>query len=187
MEPRTLSSAQTFFMKVLLPLAWTTGFGIITASMFVDASSWASPAGATAVVALRWTFLAITLAGGGAMLAGPARLKRVRLDGNMLLVSNYFREERIPLAWVARVTQQQWLRSRPIVIHFHRPTRFGARIRFMPKLDWFRAPFARDALVDELESLARQASGGATLANDALERPGAASLEVDAPAAQRGR
>jgi len=61
----------------------------------------------------------------------------VWVDGAMLRVSNYMREERVPLASITAVTENRWVNIRPITVDFRIPTEFGRRIAFMPRVSWF--------------------------------------------------
>jgi len=61
------------------------------------------------------------------------RFKRVRLDGDTLLISNYVREVRVPLRSVRSTGIDTLGRSRWAVIDFDSETPFGTSISFMPK------------------------------------------------------
>jgi hypothetical protein len=98
--------------------------------------------------------LGVWLLGSAFTLWANAGLKRVRLDGRQLFVSNYVREIRIPFSAITDVKQNRWLNSRPITIYFRDATELGDRATFIPK--WrFRILFWRmDPVVDELKQLA---------------------------------
>jgi hypothetical protein len=84
-----------------------------------------------------------------------AGLKRVRLDGQCLYVSNYLREISIPLANVRDVTENRWVNFHPITIYFQNTTEFGDKIVFMPKPRYFDFRFWRSyPIVAELRRLA---------------------------------
>jgi len=153
--PRTLSSAMTLVFKVIFPSVWIGGFAVGTAQLFVlshDSTGRPLPEG------LKWTFLAILLAGGSFIWWYCVRLKRVRTDGTALYVSNYLKEVRVPLAEVVNVTENRWLNIHPVTLEFRLPTLFGQRIVFMPKsrpLLFLRS----HPVVDELRTMAARAGG----------------------------
>ena len=147
-----LSSAWTFFAKFVFPAVWITGFGLATGLVWFgglhDGNNALPPPG------LRFVFLGIWIVGSTFILWANAGLKRVRMDGRELFVSNYFREIRIPFSAVIDVRQNRWLNSRPITIYFRDATEFGDRASFIPK--WrIRLQFWRiDPVVGELKRLA---------------------------------
>lgn len=82
-------------------------------------------------------------------------LKRARLDGEKLLVSNYIVEREIPINQIAEVRQNRWLNLRPVTITFRTSTPFGNRIAFIPH-GFFQMMFWKeDKRVSELRRLAR--------------------------------
>jgi hypothetical protein len=103
---------------------------------------------------VKFVFLGMWVLGSTFILWANAGLKRVRIDGRQLFVSNFVREIRIPFSAIVDVRQNRWLNSRPITIYFRDVTEFGDRATFMPK--WrIRILFWRiDPVVDELKQLA---------------------------------
>jgi hypothetical protein len=81
------------------------------------------------------------------------RLKRVRLDGSVLRISNYLREIQVPLADIAEVQENRWLNTRPIALIFNHPTLFGSRVLFMPRLRWFLMPWTPHPIAEELRTM----------------------------------
>ena len=61
------------------------------------------------------------------------RTKRVGVAGGQLVVSNYFREQRIPFAQVAAVESVWWYWRRLVRIRFGPPSEFGETIYYIPK------------------------------------------------------
>jgi hypothetical protein len=147
---RTLSSAQTFFMKFVFPTIWISMFGLGTLALFFGAfhgqGDTAPPA------AMKWQFLAGWIAGSTFILWGCARLKKVRTDGTAIYVSNYLREVRIPFDAVRDVTENRWINIHPVTIHFRHSTPFGDRIVFMPRVRLFG--WRSHPVVSELRELA---------------------------------
>src|SRR5205814_655473 len=98
---RTLSSAQTFLMKVIFPVVWIAGFGLGTLALWFDALC--GPAGERAPPEMKWQFLGAWVAGSSFILWGCAGLKKVRIDHKFLYVSNYRREIVVPLSSIESV------------------------------------------------------------------------------------
>lgn len=149
-QARTLSSAQTFVVKAIFPAIWIAGFGAATLSLwFEDASDSARP---DTLIAARWISLVVWLVFSAVVLRIGAILKRVRVDGKFLYVSNYRREVAVPLSAVDTVTENRWINIHPVTIRFRAPTAFGQTVTFMPKsrvLGWRPHP-----VVAELRSAA---------------------------------
>ncbi len=128
----TLSSSQTFWIKVIFPLLWIGTFAAVTLAMFLEPrqDGYVSPP------QIKWIFLALTVAGAAFLYWTCMRLKRVRMDDQALYVSNYLREIRLPLQQVENVNENYWINLHPITIEFRSETDFGKWIVFMPKIRW---------------------------------------------------
>ncbi len=152
MQERDLSSAWTFSAKFIFPAVWISGFGL--AAVLLWSGSLHDRNNVLPPPILKFVFLGMWIAGSTFILWANAGLKRVRTDERQLLLSNYFREIRIPFNAVVDVRQNRWLNSRPITIHFRDETEFGDRVTFIPK--WrFHIQFWRvDPVVNELKQLA---------------------------------
>ena len=148
MNPRTLSSAQTFVMKYVFPTMWISGFGIGTLGLFLGAYHGHNDASPDT----KWQFLAAWIAGTAFILWGCARLKRVRVDQSGLLVSNYLKEIRIPFDDIREVSENRWINIHPVTIYFRRSTPFGERVVFMPRVRLFS--WRSHPVVGELQTLA---------------------------------
>ncbi len=139
---RMLSSRWTWFYKFAFPTLWIGGFGIGTLMMFLapDSFSWDYPRD------LRWAFVAALLVGSAVIYWSCIRVKRVLLDSDAFLISNYREEIRVPLRDVERVSGSVLWYPKLIWLHFRRPTRFGSRVVFiapMRFLGFGRHPLAR--------------------------------------------
>jgi hypothetical protein len=136
----TVSSSLTFLYKFIFTTAWSAGFGLATVVMFLnrdpDALKFAVP------WAIGTAFLLLTC----------ARLKRVKLDGATLVISNYRREITAPVGEIADVWQNRLINLRPVTITFRKETPFGRAVTFMPHVS-FRL-FSEDEIVTRLRSLA---------------------------------
>ena len=116
-----LSSLQTFFCKFIFPPIWVGafGFGVMNSRLVADPKAWAP-------MFVAW------IVGSGFIYWTCIRLKKVSIDAQHLYVSTYFREIAIPFSFVGDVTNNRWLNSHPITIHFKGRTEFGDKIVFMP-------------------------------------------------------
>jgi hypothetical protein len=150
MTERTLSSAQTIFMKFVFPTIWISMFGLGTFGLFLGAFH---GQGDTAPPTwMKWQFLAVWIAGSAFIWWGCARLKKVRTDETAIYVSNYLKEVRIPLDAIRDVTENRWINIHPVTIHFRYSTPFGDSIVFMPTVRLFS--WTSHPVVSELRDLA---------------------------------
>ncbi len=159
-SPRTLSSAETFFTKVLFPLLWIGGFAAVTLSLFLAPGLWHGPDAAPSDPEVKWVLLVATIVSIAFIWWTAVPLKRVRMDENVLYISNYSTEIVVPLVNIAQVTENRWLYMHPVTITFHADTEFGSRVVFMPKT----RPFDRwssHPVVDEIRTAANRVMGRA--------------------------
>jgi hypothetical protein len=148
---RTLSSAQTFWLKLVFPPLWISGFGLGTLVLFCGVfhgrnneppPEW-----------MKWQFLGLWGLGSVVIWWSCARLKKVRTDGAALYVSNYLKVVRIPFDAIGNITENRWINVHPVTIHFRDATPFGRRIVFMPPKRLFG--WSSHPVVAELRELAR--------------------------------
>lgn len=144
---RELSSKQTFFLKIILPIffiaLFTTAFaGIIFSSKKSE------------LLPLAFIFPLIGLFGIVSMYFTLMRYKKVSVDDEILYVSNYRKEIEIPVSNIADVTEIKWIRTRPVTIHLKNDSEFGRKIVFMSKFNGFRI-FADNPIVAELKELSK--------------------------------
>jgi len=144
---RTLSSRWTWFYKFAFPTLWIGGFGIGTLQMFLDPDSFSGDDPRD----VRWAFMAALLLGSAVIYWSCIRVKRVSLDTDAFLISNYRDEIRVPLHDVERVSGSVLWNPELIWLHFRRPTRFGSRVVFIAPMRFFG--FGRHPLARELNSL----------------------------------
>jgi hypothetical protein len=150
MSERKLSSAQTFWMKFVIPAIWISMFGLGTLGLFLGA--FRGPDDLPPPGAMKWGFLAGWIVGTIFIYRECARLKRVRIEDSAIYVSNYLKEIRIPFNAIADVTENRWLNIHPVTIHLRSATEFGDRITFMPKIRIFS--WRSHPVVAELRELA---------------------------------
>ncbi len=116
-----LSSLQTFFCKFIFPPIWigAFGLGVMNSRLGADPKAWPP-------LFVAW------IVGSGFIYWSCIRLKKVSIDDQHLYVSNYFQEIAIPFSFIGDVTDNRWLNSHPVTIHFKGQTEFGDKIAFMP-------------------------------------------------------
>jgi hypothetical protein len=148
----TVSSSLTFFYKFVFTTVWSGGLGMGTAFMFLSRQN-NSPA-------MGWPFAAIWLVGSVVIWGMCGRLKRVRLNGTTLMISNYRDEIAVPISDIVQVKQNRLVNLRPVFLTFRRETPFGYTVTFMPRVS-FRM-FSEDDIVVRLRRLANP--GGASSA-----------------------
>jgi len=144
-----LSSKSTFFYKFVFPAFWIGMVVFVTLLTFLVPGSFE---GDGAVRDVRWMVLGAAVVGTGLIYWACMRVKRVFLDENEFVISNYRRTIRVPLRDVERVSSSALLNPELIWLHLRRPTEFGNRIVFMPKQRFFRG-FTRHPLAQRLSDL----------------------------------
>jgi len=157
--PRTISSAQTFFQKWLLPTVWIIGFGLATCGLWLDA--FRGQNNAPPPDWMKWQFLVIWLVASAFLVWWSGRIKRVQVDDEALYASNYWSEVHIPLAEVDRITESRWCNPPTVTIHLRPLSPYGDRIVFIPKTRWW--PFGAHPIVAELQSLCAKAQEKSSL------------------------
>jgi hypothetical protein len=135
---RQISSAQTFLMKFVLPAFWIPTFGAVAWGLLLFPTSWHSKSGGPTPAFMGPLFTVTWLVGSAFIYWSCVRLKRVEMDDDSLYISNYLRQERVPLQDVASLSENRWMNIRPITVRFTRPTAFGSSIVFMPPAQLFR-------------------------------------------------
>ena len=84
------------------------------------------------------------------------RAKRVWLDAETLVISDYRRETSVDLVDIESVVATRFLKPDRVRIRFKRPTIFGDSILFFPPARWLSVPAAHP-VADELAQLADEA------------------------------
>ena len=69
---------------------------------------------------------------GVALLIWSWPIKRVTIEDDFFIISNYFTSYRVPVTHLANVTEGFGTRVRRIILHFKPPTPFGKRICIIP-------------------------------------------------------
>jgi hypothetical protein len=146
---KTISSTATLYFK-LLPVLWSSGFGLVTILLWLG--DFRGKNNEQAPVEFKLIFTAVWVVVTTAAWRSCAGLKRVRIDGTQLYVSNYLEEISIPFSNVVKVTEDRWTNIHPGTIHLKNATEFGDRITFMPKSRFFG--WTTHPVVHELKKLA---------------------------------
>jgi hypothetical protein len=117
--PRVISSAQTFFSKFILPFVAAAPLAI--GAVLIGRAIWPLflPFGLAVCASIYWYC---------------GRLKKVAIDSDGLVISNYFREVRVPWRDILQVSGSRWVSTRQITVTFDHDIGFGTSIIFMPKV-----------------------------------------------------
>jgi hypothetical protein len=159
-ERRTLSSAQTFFVKFMGPAFFIP---VVAYLVYLMARSYAAAHPADPVPwALSWFVLAAAFL---YSLWWSFKLKRVVIAGESIYISDYSKEVALPLSAIVDVRENRWLKLHPVTITFDRDTPWGSEIKFMPRIRWFAFNWTSHPVVRELREMAfdARASGRASL------------------------
>ncbi len=127
-----LSSRSTFFVKFVFPTIWGGGWSFATAMLFLHPST---AAGSTSPLA-KWIFLGCLVLGGFLFRRVAFPLKRVILEDDVLRISNYRQEIRMPIRRVRSAGFDPGVEAngRSLVgIEFDEETPFGRTIEFLPR------------------------------------------------------
>lgn len=164
----TLSSALTPVWKFGFPTLWFGLLGLVTVGfwqgrLFDDGGD---PPSLLAKLAVTVLWLVGSVALGRSLLP----IKRVRLDGDTLRISNYVREIVVPIAAIEAVTEERRTKPRPIHLHFRRRTPFGTRVTFLPDtlIPDRSVPHPTTVMLRDLvEEVARRSAADVARATDA--------------------
>lgn len=143
---RELSSKQTFFLKIILPILFAAMLMTVFAGIVFSSKK-------DEILPLIIIFPLIGLFGIFSMYFTVMRYKKVAVDDDFLYISNYRNEIKVPLSNISEVTETKWIRTRPITIHLKSDSEFGRKIVFTSKMKGFRV-FADNPIVAELKELA---------------------------------
>lgn len=119
---REISSPFTFFYKYIVILIWIIGFGFGASEMLLsgpDNPQWIRYMGT-------WFFIA------GGIYFFTGHIKKVSMDNNHLVVSNFIKQEKIPLTAIEKVDGASFLNPRLVWITLSGPSTFGEKITFIP-------------------------------------------------------
>jgi len=134
----------TFLNKLVLPPLW------IGLNLGLLAWAYSVSDGISIAPDFRW-LAALFVAATVFMLWFSVKLQRVGYAGRVLVVTNYWREARIPFEHVAAVEPVWWYRRRLVRIRFNTRTPFGATIFYLPR--WGPMRFVMKPPDEELRNI----------------------------------
>jgi hypothetical protein len=138
--PRVISSAQTFMVKFILPfvIVGMMTFGVAAGGRGIWPFFF--PLMVMVAVSIYWYYV---------------RIKKVSVDADGLVVSNFLREIRVPWRDIVQVSGSRWVSTRQITVTLDRDLGFGTSIIFMPKtrILW---PGQEHPAAEELRDLIRE-------------------------------
>src|SRR5579859_3052050 len=132
-EPTTWLSGEvvTFLNKFAFPVAWLALISGAFLAAFIKS-------GHIFVASDFRLLLVVILIATGFMIWFSLRLQRVGYVGRELVVSNYWREARIPFSQVEAVESVWWYRRRLVRIRLRSESPFGMDIYYLPKWGFVR-------------------------------------------------
>jgi hypothetical protein len=157
MQLRTISSKLTFWTKIVLPLLWSSIFGLVTLGFWLGLMRGKN--NELPPEAMKYIFSAVWIVGTTVFLWLCSGLKRVRIDDKYLYVSNYLREIQIAFADIKEITENRWLNIHPVTIHLKNNSEFGNKIKFMPTSRFTFWVWSSHPVVAELKQLAGPQDG----------------------------
>jgi hypothetical protein len=120
-----ISSMLTTFYKFIEPL-----FGVMIVVVLLF-SGFFPP---DIPIVVKSVFLTIAIGSSITMWFFSWPLKKVALEGENLLVSDYFQDTMVPISKIGKVEESYAFRRRRIILYLKQPCQFGERIVFVPKL-----------------------------------------------------
>ncbi len=131
-----LSSNLTLFLKLFIPVFWTTILVGLTVVVWFGAEN---NFGSVPIQSLRYAMLFILATGLAAMYLVLWPLKRVETDGEFMYISNYFRTARYHLVEeVVAIRESRWIFLKVCTLELRGKGAFGRRIRFVASRTQFR-------------------------------------------------
>ena len=121
---RELSSPFTFFYKYIFIFIWFFGFGFGIG----DTLSTLEP------LTTKWNqYMALWLGVTVFIFFTSGNIKKVVIDGDELIITNFLKTDRMPLSRISGVDGSNFLSPRLVWLTLHEPSLFGTRIVFLPK------------------------------------------------------
>src|SRR5580658_5200698 len=125
----------TLFNKLLFPVVWLALISGVLLSVFVRTGHLSIAGNARLLVVF-------VLIGTAFMLWFSLRVQRVGYSGKELVISNYWREARIPFNQVETVEPVWWYRGRLVRIQLRSQSPFGQVVYYLPKWGFIRCLWA---------------------------------------------
>lgn len=142
-ENKRLSAIITPVHKFVFPVSWISGFVFLTIFLFVQRDP------------RRFPVLLALCIGGGFLFFTVMPIKKVFLEKDKLVISNYFRTTKVDINNIHSVSENMFFAPKIIRIVFKENTIFGRSITFVPKntLKDFFSFLGTHSVVKYLESL----------------------------------
>ena len=121
---KELSSPFTFFYKYIFIFLWFIGFGYGARDVVFSPEAFDAGWVQYTVIWLGVTIFIYFSTGG---------IKKVQLDGQKLIVSNFLRSEHIDISQITGVDGSSFLSPRLVWFVLEEKSSFGSRISFLPK------------------------------------------------------
>ncbi len=121
---RELSSPFTFFYKYVFIFIWFFGFGFGISDTLLATE----PFGTTWI-----QYMAVWLGMTLFIFFTSGNIKKVLIDGDTLVITNFLKTDRLPLSRISGVDGSTFLSPRLVWLTLHEPCMFGTRIVFLPK------------------------------------------------------
>ena len=119
---KKLSSALTAFNKFIFPTVWVGGFAESTINLIIRGDSeWTSSLLATIAGLIFFWLLSMPL-------------KKVFIEKDELVISNYFKTIRLPLREIQDVKENRFINFNPVWLILKTECSFGKKIMFMPPI-----------------------------------------------------
>jgi hypothetical protein len=157
---RTISSAQTFFVKYILSFVLTVGTGLDILDMFIEKNNFQERAEFPSQLITPWVLLFAWAIGCIFIWWFCMRLKRIRINEKTIFISNYLKEIQVPLRDVINISEISLINIHPVFLTFQSSTEFGKKIVFMPKIRFtvdLKEMFSSHPVAGELREIVNRA------------------------------
>ena len=132
MQTLSVSSGWTLFLKLVLPITWTTFFGtFVGVILFSEDGAYLVSGGIITPMLVRIIASTFLLVGVALFYWLFMRLKRVDVDNDFMYVTNYFKARRYPYHNIEKMVKNQYLMFRPVTIYLKEAGTFGKKIIFL--------------------------------------------------------
>lgn len=152
---RRLSSQWTFFYKYAVTALGIGGLGLFTLIQFLAPGLIGTDHDSEKT---KWLSLLVWIVVSPILYWGFARLKKVELDGDTLLISGFRGCIRVALRDIESVSGTLLQTPELVWLHFRRPTEFGTKIVFMGRIRWLSSQLEKHPVVREMRELVEAAT-----------------------------
>lgn len=125
---RQVSSNLTLILRLFIPVFWLVFFGLLALSAWLVTPD---TGGMLARLDFRLGLTAFFLTGAAVLYFTLMKLKRVEMDAQSIVATNYFKSVRYSWDNVEKIVLQPFLIFHIAYIHLKKPGYFGSRIVFL--------------------------------------------------------